>query len=75
MGLVPKAIPIIRHWVKGEVSVKVGLSLCLTLDGKREDLSVDLVFYTSILIGFIFGMFLPIKNMIEDLGGNNEYPT
>jgi len=47
----------------------------LTLDGKREDLSVDLVSYTSILIGFIFGMFLPIKNMIEDLGGNNEYPT
>jgi len=43
MGLVPKAIPIIRHWVKGEVSVKVGLSLCLTLDGKRKDLNVDFV--------------------------------
>jgi hypothetical protein len=28
-----------------------------------------------VLIGFIFGMFLPIKNMIEDLGGNNEYPN
>jgi hypothetical protein len=31
--------------------------------------------YTIILIGFIFGIFLLIKNMIEDLGGSNEYPT
>jgi len=31
--------------------------------------------YTTIRIRFIFGMFLPIKNMIEDLGGNNEYPN
>jgi len=47
MGLVPKAIPIIRYWVKGEVIVKVDLIplLASVMCGVALSFDIYLVFY------------------------------